>query len=87
MGRTSSSRRWPYGMLLVFSLLSLAYCYSGVAMAASFSVSNPESLAHWQRMAKVYLGLCGLSLVGIAFALVVLVRRSRRRVDVIAPAS
>jgi mannose/fructose/N-acetylgalactosamine-specific phosphotransferase system component IIC len=71
----------------VLSLLSLAFCYAGFAMAASFTVSNPESLAHWQRMAKVYLGLCGLSIVGIAFALVILVRRSRRRVDAIAPAS
>jgi mannose/fructose/N-acetylgalactosamine-specific phosphotransferase system component IIC len=87
MDRRSPSRRWPYGLLLVFSLLSLAVCYSGFAMAASFTVSNPEGLEHWRHMALTYLSLCGVSLIGIVVALIVLVRRSRRRTDDLAAAS
>ena len=79
MSEPMSQRRWPYTLLLLGSLGSLLFCYAGFAMAASFTVSNADQLAHWQRVARVYLGLCGLSLVGIGVALVVLVRRSRRR--------
>ena len=87
MAHPPSSRRWPYALLLAASLASLAFCSSGYAMAGSFTVSNPEELAHWRRVAEVYLGLCGLSLVGIGVALAVLVRRSRRRASDVAPAS
>jgi hypothetical protein len=79
MSEAMSSRRWPYALLLVGSLGSLLYCFAGFAMAASFTVSNADQLAHWQRVGRIYLGLCGLSLVGIGVALVVLVRRRPRR--------
>ena len=79
MSEPMPQRRWPYALLLFASLGSLLYCYAGFAMAASFTVSNADQLAHWQRVGRMYLGLCGLSLVGIGVAVVVLVRRSRRR--------
>jgi hypothetical protein len=80
-------RRWPFALLLLVSLGSFLFCCSGVIMAGSFSVSNPESLQHWRRLAYIYLGLCGLSLVGITIAGVVLWRRTRERATQIAPAS
>ena len=87
MEQVSAPRRWPYMLLLGLSLLSLAFCFSGYVMAGSFTVSNPEALAHWQHVAEVYLGLSGLSLVGIATAVVALVRRRRRRSGEVAAAS
>ena len=72
-----STRRWPYTLLLLASLISLAYCFSGVVMAGSFSISNPEDLVRWRRVAHVYLALYGLSLVGMTVAAVTLVRRTR----------
>lgn len=49
-------RRWLPWLVLVMSLLVAAYCFSGYAMAASFSVANPERLEHWRSMAMLYIG-------------------------------
>ena len=87
MSEPMSQRRWPYVLLLLASLGSLVFCYAGLAMAASFTVSNADQLAHWQRVGRIYLGLCGLSLVGIGVAVVVLVRRRRQRSGNVVPAS
>jgi mannose/fructose/N-acetylgalactosamine-specific phosphotransferase system component IIC len=86
MAQPLSPRRWPYAILLLVSLASLLFGYSGFAMAASFTVSNPESVDHWRHMALAYLGLCGLSLIGIAIAIVALRRRSRERATQVTPA-
>lgn len=54
--------------LLVGALLAAGYSISVYAMAASFSVSNPEHLEYWRRTASVYgasaLGCLVLAVVG-----------------------
>lgn len=76
-------RRWGLWLLVVIGLAGLFYGFSGSVMVASFSVSNPEQMARWERLAIVYLGMMGLSLAVVA-AVVILVRAwwvGRRTVD------
>jgi hypothetical protein len=50
----------------------------GYAIAASFTISNPEQLSHWQRVAMVYLACAGISALTAVGAVIALVRRGRR---------
>jgi hypothetical protein len=46
--------------------------YSGFVMASSFTVSNPERIEHWRRVAHIFLaltGICAVVVVGLAVAL------------------
>jgi hypothetical protein len=75
----SRSRRWRW-VVLVAALLGAAYGASGFAMAGSFTVSNPERLAHWQTVAIVYLAVTAACLVLAGVVAVSLVRgRWQRR--------
>jgi hypothetical protein len=47
-------------------------------MAADFTVADSSHLRHWQRVAKVYLRLTGLSLVLLSVGLAGLWRQRRR---------
>jgi hypothetical protein len=73
-------------MVVALGLVGVYLGISGYLMAGSFSVSHPDRLGHWHRMAYVYLGVVGLSLVGIVAAGVALLRKRRRgRTSVGAP--
>ena len=50
-----ASRRWPFVALAVASALGALFCVAGYAMAGSFTVSNPEALVAWRRVATFYL--------------------------------
>ena len=67
-------RRWLLWVLLLASVAGFVVSYAGHVMAGSFTISNPDRLAYWQRVATTYLGLTALSLVGIAVAVVALAR-------------
>jgi membrane protein DedA with SNARE-associated domain len=64
-------------LLLVASLLGAAYSASGSAMAGSFTIANPERLAHWQRVGTIYAAAVIGCLV-VALALSVYLIRSRQ---------
>jgi hypothetical protein len=57
--------------------LIAAYSCSGYVMLGSFSVSNPEHLASYQRAAWVYLALIAASGVAALGGIVWLVRHAR----------
>lgn len=72
--------RRPWG-LIAFGVAALAGLFSsvsGYAMAGSFTVSNPERLTDWQRVAIVYLVVATMSAVTALGTMVALVRRVRR---------
>jgi hypothetical protein len=75
---TFMSRRWVPLAILFLALGVLLFAVSGYAMAGSFTVSNPERLEHWQRVAYGYLALICLALAGTLGALLALVRQWRR---------
>jgi hypothetical protein len=57
---------------LGFVLLVGVLGYFGFLMASSFTVSNPEQIDHWRRMAYAYLaltGICVLLAVAVGVAL------------------
>ena len=54
-------RPWRLVVLGVAALAGLFYSLSGYAIAGSFTISNPEQLNHWQRVALVYLACAGIS--------------------------
>lgn len=77
-------RRWLPWLLAATGLASLVYCFLGYSMVASFSVSNPERMAQWERAAIVYLCLMGVALAVLVAAVAILVRAwwvGRRTVD------
>ena len=57
---------WALGILALVAFAGLYLGVSGYAMAASGSVSNPEALGHWRRVAAIYSILAVLSLVVLA---------------------
>ena len=75
-----SNARCSMGPVLlgVAALAGLFYSLSGYAMAGSFTISNPEQLSQWQRVAAVYLACAGISALTALGALVILFRRGRR---------
>ena len=76
-----SIARRPWGLVVlgVAALAGLFYSLSGYAMAGSFTISNPEQLSHWQRVAAVYLACAGISALTALGAMLTLFRRGRRR--------
>jgi hypothetical protein len=58
------------------AMLGVVFCYSGAAMAGSFTVSNPERLDHWRFVATVYQVLTGVCSIA---AIVIFVMLSLRR--------
>ena len=71
----------PWGLICTWrgrTSRPFLYSVSGIAMACSFTVSNPERLSHWQRVAMVYLVLAAISAVTALGTLVALVQRARR---------
>jgi hypothetical protein len=71
-------RRWPYVALAGVGVLGGLFCLAGFAMAADFTVADSPHLQHWQRVAKVYLGLAGLSFVLLSVGLAGLWCQRRR---------
>ena len=57
---------WALGVLALGALAGVYLGVSGYAMAASFSVSNPEALGHWRPVARIYAILALLSVVLLA---------------------
>lgn len=79
------SLQWVPFLLLVATLLGAAYSFAGYLMAGSFTISNPDQLAHWQRVGTIY----GVALIGCllsALALSVYLIRSRQRHSAASPA-
>ena len=74
-----ASRRWPVVALAVASALGALFCVAGYAMAGSFTVSNPEALEHWRRVAMIY--LVGVLSCVVAFAGSCIFLWRNRRVD------
>jgi hypothetical protein len=72
-----SKNRWLPWLVLVASLLGAAYAASGYAMAASFSVANPERQAHWRTAAPLYAAGVVVGLVAALAASVHLLRTRR----------
>ena len=70
-------RRWVAWLLLVVSLLGAAYCAGGYVMMGSFTISNPERLAHWRRVGTLY-GVMVIGCLVAAAALSVHLVRTRR---------
>jgi hypothetical protein len=67
-----SRRRLLLWVGLGVGLAGGAFSYSGFVMAGSFTVSNPERIEHWKRVAHIYLALtiaCGLIVLATAIAL------------------
>ena len=54
---------WALGLLALVALVGLYLGISGYAIAASASVSNPEALGHWRRVAAIYTILAAMSLI------------------------
>ena len=52
---------WALLLLALVSFLGAYLGVSGYVMAGSSTISNPEALAHWQRMAAIYGALAVLS--------------------------
>jgi hypothetical protein len=78
--REGDARRSPRGTWLLMlgelvALLGVVFCYAGMAMAGSFTISNPEQRDHWRFMATVYQVLMGVCVVAAAVVFVVLCRR------------
>lgn len=73
--------RQPWGLVVlgVAALAGLFYSLSGYAMAGSFTISHPEQLSHWQRVATVYLACAGISALTALGAMVALFRRVAAR--------
>ena len=66
-------------LVAMLALASLLFCLSGVAMAASFSVSYAETSDHWRRVANYYkVGSVGSMLV-LAGSAISMFRVARRR--------
>jgi uncharacterized membrane protein YjfL (UPF0719 family) len=66
---------------IAFSILFVLYCYGGIVMVGSFSVSNPERIENYQLAAKIYTGLIAVGLVTIIGAGVYLVRSGAAQAD------
>jgi len=65
---------------VVIGIIGLLYCASVYSMAASFSVSNPEHLSYWRRIAIRSLIGAGLSLaLSVASGLALVYRLLRFR--------
>ena len=70
-------RHWPFFALALASATGAMYCAAQYALAASLTdarviVSDPEALAHWRRLAAIYLaglGACVAIFVGSCIAL------------------
>jgi len=71
-------RRWPFVVLAVVAVAGVYVSYAGRVMAGMFTMSNLAQLAHWRRVAYIYLSLLGLAVVLLVFAGVALWRRRAR---------
>ena len=84
-GRDASRRArlrlpgWASGLLALVAFGGLYLGISGYAMAASFSVSNPESIGHWRRVAAIYTILTAISFVVLVATVLVGAWRLYRR--------
>ena len=74
----TSRRTVVLWICLGVALLGGVLCYSGFVMASSFTVSNPERLEHWRKVAYLYLGFTGICALA-AFALAVALYHRRDR--------
>ncbi len=72
-------RRWPFVLLAILAIAGALFSCSGVVMAGMFTVSNPEQLEHWRRVAYSYLGTLGFALLLLIVASGALWRRRRGR--------
>jgi uncharacterized membrane protein YjfL (UPF0719 family) len=66
---------------IALSILLVLYCYSGIVMVGSFSVSNPERIENYQLAAKIYTGLIACGLLTIVGAGIYLVRSGAVNAD------
>jgi hypothetical protein len=82
--RRSRGGTWLLMLGELVALLGAAFCYAGMAMAGSFTISNPEQRDHWRFVATVYQALMGICVVA-AIVLLVMLARSRRAVRAGAP--
>lgn len=65
-------------LLLVVTLFGAAYSVAGYMMAGSFTISNPERLAHWQRVGTIYgTALLGCLLSAVALSVYLILSRQR----------
>jgi hypothetical protein len=83
---SAALRHWPFIALALASAYGALYCTAQYALATSLTraqviVSDPEALAHWQRMAALWeagLAACLALFVGSCIAL-----RRRRRASLV----
>jgi len=81
MKRPRIFSRWF--MVGLFGLLGVGYGAAGWVMAATFAVSDPVQMGHWQMVAWLGVGLAGVSFAAIVVSLLALRREraARTRVD------
>jgi hypothetical protein len=80
-GVSPRRRRVLYWLALAFSILAALYCWSGVAMNASFAVASPTpaAAAGHRLAAEIFAGLTLVSLLAAAASAVALWRTRRSR--------
>jgi hypothetical protein len=76
-GKVAPSATWVLVLGELVALFGVVFCYSGMAMAGSFTISNPEQADHWRFVATVYQVLMGVCFVA-AIVILLMVSRSRR---------
>jgi cytochrome c biogenesis protein CcdA len=70
-------RRWPFVLLAILAVVGVIFSYSGVLMAGMFTVSNPEQVEHWRRVAYAYVVALGFAMLLLVFSGVALWRRQK----------
>jgi hypothetical protein len=55
----------------------VVFSFSGIIMAGSFGVADPERLNHWQHVAYVYMAMLSATVLSLVISMALLWRKSR----------